>query len=220
MTYVFGDIHGCLNGFEALLDHLSPGSDDTIITLGDYIDRGPASNGVIDRLIQLQHEVNLIALRGNHEMMMFDAKDGPPASSFWLLNGGIETLESYGYRTVQEIPDEHWAFLENLVPYYEEGEILYTHATIPHNKNPEDCDDDALFWARFGEPEFREDGRFLVCGHTPQQDHLPTLFNRHLCIDTGCVHGGQLTALEMETGHFTQATDDEDLREGELDLGL
>ena len=218
MTFVFGDIHGCLSSFNALLEFISPGKDDVIVTLGDYIDRGPASKGVIDRLIQLDKEINLITLCGNHELMMEEARFGPPASSFWLLNGGIETLASYQSRKLSEVPDAHWRFFQNLKPFHVVDRFLLCHATVPFDKAPEDCDIDELYWERFHDLKPRQDGKFLVCGHTPQDGSLPRVANGNVCIDTGCVHGGYLTALTLETGEYLQASENEDYRDGKVDL--
>ena len=126
MTYLFGDIHGCLKSFESLLDRLSPTQDDTVITLGDYVDRGPDSHGVIERLLTLRDQTNLIGLRGNHELMMMEALQGPPASGFWLLNGGLETLESYGIRKLSEVPQEHWELFQSFEDYHVIGDFLLT----------------------------------------------------------------------------------------------
>ena len=218
MTFVFGDIHGCLSSFNALMEFISPGKDDVIVTLGDYTDRGPASKGVLDRLIQLQKEINLVALRGNHEIMMEEARNGPPASSFWLLNGGIETLASYQSRKLSDVPDAHWEFFKTLKPFHVVDRFLLTHATLPFDKAPDDCDEDELYWQRFKGLKPRKDGKFLVCGHTPQDQSLPTVKEGNVCIDTGCVHHGYLTALTLETGEYLQASEDGDYRDGEVDL--
>ena len=218
MTYVFGDIHGCLSSFNALLEFVSPGKDDLVVTLGDYTDRGPASKGVLDRLIELQNEIKLVALRGNHEMMMEEAREGPPASSFWLLNGGIETLASYESRKLSDVPKAHWEFFENLKSFHVIDRFLLTHATLPFDKAPEDCDEDELYWLRYHKLRPRKDGKFLVCGHTPQEDSLPVVKNGNICIDTGCVHGGYLTSLTLETGEYIQANEEGDYRDGKVDL--
>lgn len=218
MTYVFGDIHGCLKSFNELLDYLSPGKDDVVVTLGDYVDRGPASKGVIDRLLKLPEQTTLVALRGNHEIMMEEARQGPPSSSFWLLNGGIETLESYQGRSLSNVPEEHWQFLENLKDHHIVGNFLLTHATPPFDKAITDCDNDELYWARFRAPKPRTDGKFLVCGHTPQEDRFPNLHDGNICLDTGCVHHGYLTALTLETGEYLQANEEGDIRTGEVEL--
>lgn len=218
MTYVFGDIHGCLSSFETLLKRLNPTKNDTVITLGDYVDRGADSRGVVERLIQLREETNLIALRGNHEIMMSEALQGPPASGFWLLNGGLETLDSYRLRKLSDIPKAHWEFFQGLEDYHVIDNFLFTHATPDPGLAIDDFDEDALFWDRFRELKPRQDGHFLICGHTPQDDRRPGVTNGHLCLDTGGVHGGFITALTLETGEYTQANEEGEMRSGTIDL--
>ena len=218
MTYVFGDIHGCLKSFNKLLDQIAPTADDLIVTLGDYIDRGPDSKGVIDRLIELEPKQNLVCLRGNHELMMEDAREGPPASSFWLLNGGIETLESYGSRSLSRVPEEHWDFISRLESHCYVDNFLLTHATPPHHGSIEDYDDDDLYWSRFANPTERDDGYILVCGHTPQEGSKPQIKNGHICIDTGCVSKGFLTVFTLETGEYLQANESGQLRDGRIEI--
>ncbi|MEM9080255.1 MAG: metallophosphoesterase family protein [Verrucomicrobiota bacterium] len=218
MTYVFGDIHGWNAPFRRLLDTLSPGANDTVITLGDYIDRGPDSKGVLDTLLQLESSTQLIALRGNHEIMMQDARNGPPNSRFWLLNGGIETLESYHSRHLGNLPESHWRLLSRLTNYYELPSVLFTHATPDHTKSPADFTEEDLFWSRFENPSPRLDNRLLICGHTPQESTQPTLQNNHLCLDTGMAHEGLLTALTLETGNFLQTNSKNHPTSGHLEL--
>lgn len=182
------------------------------------MDRGPASKGVLDRLLELRQETTLVALRGNHEIMMEDARQGPPASSFWLLNGGIETLESYQGRSLERVPEEHWQFLNELTDHHLIGNYLLTHATPAFDRAIEDFDDDDLYWSRFRNPKARSDGKILICGHTPQEDRRPAFQEKNLCLDTGCVHDGYLTALTLESGDYLQANESEDLRDGKIDL--
>jgi serine/threonine protein phosphatase 1 len=109
-----GDIHGCSAALDALLDAIRPGPEDTIVPLGDYIDRGPDSKGVIDRLIELSKQCRLIPILGNHDQMLLDVRSGK-YPIYWLLDiGGTTTLDSYGRgRDLSLIPDEHYEFLEH-----------------------------------------------------------------------------------------------------------
>src|SRR5437870_3329448 len=95
-TLAIGDIHGCLRAFDLLLATVCPEPDDLLVTLGDYVDRGPDSKGVLERLIDLQGRCRLVALMGNHDIMMVQARDDPQAFRNWLECGGKQTLESYG----------------------------------------------------------------------------------------------------------------------------
>src|SRR5262245_1378314 len=109
-----GDIHGCSTALRALLDTVAPQPDDLVVTLGDYVARGPDTRGVLDRLVELRESGRLIALRGNHEVMMLQARDNPLAdNATWLSCGGRQTLSSYGIDTLtaanlERIPAAHW----------------------------------------------------------------------------------------------------------------
>src|SRR5262245_52696089 len=96
-TIAIGDIHGCPDALAAVLDAVSPDRDDTVVTLGDYIDRGPNSRGVLDRLIRLAGRCRLIPLLGNHEEALVDALRDKDALRRWLTLGGPDTLRSYGW---------------------------------------------------------------------------------------------------------------------------
>src|ERR1700730_14881921 len=91
-----GDIHGCSKALAALLDAIQPGPEDTIVTLGDYIDWGPDSRGVLQQLIELEERCTLVPIRGNHEEMLLAAREGRSDLGYWLKFGGRETLASYG----------------------------------------------------------------------------------------------------------------------------
>src|SRR5262249_30858987 len=95
-TIAIGDIHGCLRALDLLLEVIQPRPDDVLITLGDYVDRGPDSRGVLDRLIELQSQCKLIALKGNHDIMMMRGRDDFAAYEDWTHCGGKATLQSYG----------------------------------------------------------------------------------------------------------------------------
>src|SRR5262245_14510494 len=123
-TLAIGDIHGCLRALTALLGAARPRPDDFLVTLGDYVDRGPDSSGVLDYLVDLYATGRLVPLRGNHDQMMVDARAGD-ARELWLSCGGAATLRSYGLAApetdpLDAIPDRHWQFLErDCVNWYE-----------------------------------------------------------------------------------------------------
>ncbi len=114
-----GDIHGCLTALDTLLGFVQPGPDDQLIFLGDYIDRGPDSKGVLDRLIELKRTRPVVCLRGNHEIMMLAGREGQDDFRFWMSFGGVETLGSYvqpgSEITLENIPYEHWHFVRQYV---------------------------------------------------------------------------------------------------------
>src|SRR3954451_13711907 len=111
-----GDVHGCSRALDVLLADVNPRGDDTIVTLGDYIDRGPDSRGVLDRLIDLHRTGRLVALRGNHEIMLLNARQSSAEDCEWRRCGGEATLAAYGTTdyagTLNNIPERHWDFIE------------------------------------------------------------------------------------------------------------
>jgi serine/threonine protein phosphatase 1 len=213
-TIVIGDIHGCLSAFDALLNALALSSDDSLITLGDYIDRGPNSKGVIERLIELQDSVNLVPLMGNHEEMMLAVLDRRMEPFGWLNHGGVDTMDSYGFSgDLSVIPEEHRVFLRNLKTFHETPSHFMVHAnydpTLPLANQPEDL----LRWIKISEllPPPHVSGKRAILGHT--HDRNGEIFNiPHLvCIDTYCYGGKWLTAIDVETDEIWQAN-----RDGEL----
>src|SRR5437016_2814525 len=118
-TLAIGDIHGCLRALDTLLAEVRPQPDDVVITLGDYVDRGPDSKGVIDLLLELAKRCRLICLRGNHDFMMQEARKNFFTEREWLAMGGKPTLASYSGRaesgTLKDVPAEHWQFLEGCI---------------------------------------------------------------------------------------------------------
>jgi len=206
-----GDIHGCAKSLDALLQTLDPSPDDHLLFVGDYIDRGPNSRGVIDRLLALRKEVDCTFLRGNHEAMMLEYLDNG-TFSLWRMNGGVSTLQSYrddGERTV-DIPSSHAQFVRDTKLYHETDDFFFVHAGLdPHHtiaENLEQADEQTFLWER-GHLEAEEVAweKPVVCGHTPQ----PTPINREklILIDTGCVYHmqpgmGTLTAAYLPEREF------------------
>jgi len=106
-----GDIHGCSDALEAILRDINPQPDDTVICLGDYVDKGIDSEGVIDLLIDLMQKCRLVPLLGNHEEMMLKARDSNAVFRRWMDLGGIVTLDSYGSSgQIDLIPDVHFQY--------------------------------------------------------------------------------------------------------------
>src|SRR5438105_4342673 len=119
-TFAIGDFHGCAAALAALLEAVRPGPNDTLVTLGDYIDRGPDSRGVLDQLIALAGRCRLVPLLGNHEELLLAARSDAWSLEFWLACGGRATLASYGQGVgLGAIPHEHWGFLEGCRKVYE-----------------------------------------------------------------------------------------------------
>jgi serine/threonine protein phosphatase 1 len=204
----FGDIHGCLAQFDALVEHIAPTADDQIVLLGDYVDRGPQSAGVLKRIISLNSTHNQVALMGNHEQMMLAARTSHSHFSDWLLNGGDATLRSYGgvRGALRDVPAEHWQFLEQGLRNYLETEThIFVHAGAYPDMSMAEQPDYMLRWERFDSIAPHESGKVIICGHTPQKSGWPMNRGYAICIDTHACGGGALTCLDVQSGRLWQA---------------
>jgi len=196
------------------LELVAPTKDDVVITLGDYIDRGPDSAGVIDLLLELEQSSSLIALRGNHECMMLDSLQSMTWRESWLKHGGIETLASYGIQhaepdALNNIPTAHLSFIENrLLPFWECASSIYVHAFAEPNKFMTAQSDASLFWRKFINPEPHMSGKTVICGHTPQHNGFPVRRGGWVCIDTFVYDAaGWLTCFDVDNNIFWQANE-------------
>src|SRR6185436_15215289 len=133
-TLAIGDIHGCARALDALLQAVKPKAEDRLIFLGDYIDRGPASREVIQSLLDLTKACSPVFLRGNHEVMILEARGDSTQSSLWQSYGGSETLTSYGLDSLEPnmdwaaaLPTEHWEFLERTGKFFENDRHIFVH---------------------------------------------------------------------------------------------
>ena len=228
-TFVIGDIHGCATTFRRLLETIDLKKGDTLYLLGDYIDRGPDSRGVIETVLgMLRDGLDVRPVCGNHEDMMLLALRSGVFEDLveWLEQGGVATLKSYGVNHPEDIPEEHIEFLDGL-PFFRKTErYVFVHAGLDF-----DIDDPfspegwtAMLWDRSGRTvPSRIAGRKIVSGHSTKtlDDIRKSLKKNHIRIDNGCVYGddlpgkGHLVALHLETGELTvQAciddVDDED----------
>ena len=200
-----GDLHGCSTALAALLRAIDPQPDDTIITLGDYVDRGLDSKGVLDQLIALADRCRLVPILGNHDEMMLRARDGKGDFQFWLNCGGITALDSYGSTgRLDLIPAAHFRFLERCLPYFETDTHMFLHANYRPDLPLDRQDDHTLRWLSLRDfvPGPHCSGKVAILGHTPQPDVLD--LGHLLCIDTGCCNGGWLTALDVVSGQKWQ----------------
>jgi serine/threonine protein phosphatase 1 len=220
-----GDIHGCLGALDDLLQWVAPTRTDLVVALGDYVDRGPDSRGVLDRLLQLRDQLNLVCLRGNHEEMMLDARNGGHAEKkMWLGVGGLQTLGSYGRfpgrsGTLEDIPESHWDFLErDLVNYYETDCNIFVHATVICELPMDEQPGYALFWEFLPETMRHESRKLVICGHTSQKSGQPKVVPGAVCIDTRAYADGWLTCLDVHSGRYWQTDMTGRKREGELNF--
>lgn len=167
--------------------------------LGDVIDRGPDSRGVIDQLIALERCCELTLLKGNHEEMLFAALEGRDDRRFWLKFGGQNTLDSYDIKSgdPNEIPRSHLDFLRQGRLYYECDTHFFVHANYDPIRPLNEQSSTTLLWKKLDvvKASPHVSGKIAVVGHTPQPSVLDLKFLK--CIDTGCGLGGSLTAIDV-----------------------
>ncbi|MDH3196797.1 MAG: serine/threonine protein phosphatase [Candidatus Krumholzibacteria bacterium] len=216
-TLVIGDIHGCRSALDRLLDAVKPARGDLVVTLGDYCNRGPDTRGAIERLIALAREVDVVALRGNHDFMMLVARSHKDGRRSWLDMGGRATLSSYKSRRLDAVPEGHWRFLSDTCrDWYETPSHIYVHAGVEPELAVDEQPNVRLHWTRVDDAQPHVSGRIVVCGHSAQRSGTPLNLGHTICIDTGCVYGGWLTCLHVETGRIWQASMRGEQREGTL----
>jgi len=202
-----GDIHGCITALTTLVDFVGLRDDDTIVTLGDYVDRGPDSRAVLDFVIELGNKHQLVPLRGNHEIMMLDAREKQSWLRPWLSYGGEATLQSYG-GSFDGVPDTHFDFLENrLVSFHECETHFFVHAFAEANVALQEQSEAALYWRKYKDPEPHLSGKVMVCGHTAQRSGEPLNDGHSVCIDTWAHGEGWLTCLDVGSGTVWQANE-------------
>lgn len=205
-----GDIHGCVRSLETLWNQLKPHKDSIHVFIGDYIDRGPDSKGVVDFLLDVQYDRKCIFLRGNHEQMLLNAyKKGD--MELWMYNGGESTLKSYGNpKNISDISQEHLEFYENTRIYYETDNYFFAHAGAPPHQTLEASMEDPkskhyFLWGREHLNAFEVPWeKTVIFGHTPRP--YPIQKNGMIGIDTGCVYSelgyGKLTAVVLPDKQF------------------
>ena len=221
VVYAIGDVHGRDDLLATIIDRIeadatdAPGLKARIVALGDYIDRGPDSRRVIDRLIGLKHRYGdrLTLLRGNHEAAMLDFMHDTRVGVTWCEFGGRETMASYGviaargrkpedWQAVQQalhdaVPEAHVQFLADLETYAVFGDYVFVHAGLkPHVPLAQQSEEDML-WIR---DEFLRAPPWLsqvvVHGHSPSSE--PVERPSRIGVDTGAYATGVLTAVRLE----------------------
>lgn len=217
-----GDIHGCFNALCTLAAFVPFRPEDKIITLGDYVNRGPDSYAVLDWLIAQRKTGNLIALRGNHELIMLQARESDEAFRVWQEVGGDATLASYSpfgdAGRIVDIPDSHWEFIEQGTRSWFEIEThFFVHASADPDCPLADQPDFMLFWEGFDNSVPHNSGKIMVCGHTSQKSGKPKTIGHAICIDTWAYGRGWLTALDVDSGKYWQANQRSETRSGWLD---
>jgi serine/threonine protein phosphatase 1 len=223
LLYAVGDIHGRLDLLQSMLDLIESDASNhaaerrVLVFLGDYVDRGPDSRGVVERLIGgAPQGFEAHFLKGNHEAILLDFLAEAWRLDHWLLNGGEATMRSYGIDTerlarigapaevwrqafAEALPGAHLRFFKNLQLSVSFGDYLFVHAGvrpgIPLNAQSE-AD---LVWIRGPFLNHAEPfGKIVVHGHTPETE--PVIRANRIGIDTGAVFSGRLTALKLQNG--------------------
>lgn len=209
--FAIGDIHGCFDALKELVEcKIQLAQNDKLILLGDYIDRGDKSKEVVDYIIDLQERgYNIIPLIGNHELLLLKAFDDEKNKYKWLLNGGGETLKSFGIDSIKEILSKYLDFFKNLKSYFSIENNLFVHAGFNDKIVNPFQDTYSMVWE--SQVEYFNPllvGKTIIHGHRPitveQCIKQIDCHNRVICIDTGCVYAdsvgnGKLTALELAT---------------------
>src|SRR3569833_1750534 len=219
-TLAIGDIHGCHTAFTILLKSVNPAPTDTFVFLGDYIDRGFASRQVIDALLLLKESCSTVFLRGNHEIMILEARDDALKDHHWQSYGGLEALESYNasFRDdwVSRIPDSHWEFFRQTKRFFETKTHIFIHGCLDAELALKDQPDWILFWEPFWKIKPHVSGKLVICGHTVQRHGKPANLGYATCIDTNPASGGWLTCLDVNSGSYWQADEKGKTRTGEI----
>jgi serine/threonine protein phosphatase 1 len=201
-----GDIHGHSEVLIKLLDSIAPQEDDTIIFLGDLVNRGPSSKQVIDVVLELANKCSVYAICGNHEEMILAAYQGGSSEhNYWCKFGGIETLASYGVQNAKSLPSDHLLFIAECNDYLESEEFIFVHAGCDPDKHLSQNTGSELRWNFLDKNQKPHiTGKPIVCGHSCLKD----VFNigHIICIDTGCgiLEDGKLTAMDVKLGKIWQ----------------
>ncbi len=199
MIYAIGDVHGCCKTLKALMQKLPYEPDDLLVFMGDYIDRGPDSRGVLEYLIELlDRHRKLVYLRGNHEQMCLDALKGGQADdmALWVQNGASATLKSYD----GHMDAGHVWMLDAMPLWYETEDYFFCHAGVDPRFSLDQQPKEALLWMREPFIESQQNfGKQVVFGHTVLKQVWVTA--NKIGIDTGCVYGRKLSAIALPDQH-------------------
>lgn len=192
-VFIVGDIHGCSKTFrKLLLEKIEIRITDKIYCLGDYVDRGPDSKGVIDFILQLREQgYRIHTLRGNHEQMMLTSEKNKSSKDLWRMNGGDKTLESFTIDSIHQLASKYLSFLRRTKYYIKTKDFILVHAGLNCFARDLFANKDILLWIR----DLRVDpnklgGRIVIHGHSPMnRDYiLSQPFEGSFNLDGGCVY--------------------------------
>ena len=224
LVYAIGDIHGRSDLLGGLLGEIEAdaarqdAAKKTLVFVGDYVDRGPDSCGVIEMLLKgLPQGFSVHFLKGNHEALLLHFLDDAHRLDHWRRNGGEETMASYGVDVqrltetrarpeawreafMAMLPTAHFDFFRHLGLQLPVGDYLFVHAGVRPGVPLDAQAETDLIWIRDEFLDATEPfGKVVVHGHTPGQ--APVIRPNRIGIDTGAVFSGRLTALRLENGN-------------------
>lgn len=205
-----GDVHGCARALALLIEAIKPVPSDTLVMLGDCVDRGPDSRGVIELILKLSDMCRVVPLLGNHEEMVLASYDRPGSAREWLRYGGQEMLDSYGVGSVRDLPREHLLFLRTWRDYWETPTHFFAHASYDPTTPLDQQEWGFQRWQAIHKaiPGRHESGKIAVVGHSAQKTG-ELLDEGHLvCLDTYCHGGGWLTAYDVVSRTWWQANEE------------
>lgn len=217
-VYAVGDIHGCLDLLERLVARIERDAAKStaqlhLVFLGDYVDRGSDTKGVVDFLLRIPDRFSTRFIRGNHDQSLLDFLDSPATYREWRDFGATETLRSYGVpppvspdlpdliqardQLARAIPNEHMRFFTSLLASFEIGDYLFVHAGLRPQVDIAKQTLRDMMWIRDDFLLSTEDfGKIIVHGHSPQAD--PVHRDNRIGVDTGAYLTGRLTAAVLE----------------------
>ena len=232
LLYTVGDIHGRSDLLIPLVERVlqdamrlaeEADAPPEVVFVGDMVDRGPDSRGVIEFLMSVAEwpEISPVFLIGNHELMLLQFLDDPVRGRNWLRYGGYETVQSYGLgrlgdlgddETLRRVADDlkgamgpHLGFMSGLRPWHLNGNLLVTHAGAEPSLAPDDQPVDALVWgAKDFHRKQRKDGLWVVHGHTVVEN--PSVRHGRIAIDTGAYKTGRLTVMKVNGSEISFLT--------------
>jgi len=212
--FAISDIHGCAATFRKLVaETLRFSLEDTLYLLGDYVNKGPDSKGVLDFIFSLMEKGHKVyCLKGNHEACLLQALRDASAETYFLERGGVTTLESFGVQKAANIPENYLEFMKNLPLYFELDKYLLVHAGFDFSLPDPKSDEPSMLNIRQYEVDINQTGgRSIIHGHvpTPAEEIIESLNAKkpRISIDAGCVYThlhflGHLAALDLDSGQI------------------
>jgi serine/threonine protein phosphatase 1 len=202
--FAIGDIHGCISKLDKMMSQLNiDAGNDTLIFIGDYIDRGSDPKGVVDSILDIRKRIkNVVCLLGNHEQMFLNYYLEHKDEDLFMHNGGMSTMISYGHNPSGSgkltIPNEHMEFFITLLLSYETDDYIFVHAGLRPGIPIQRQNFEDLLWIRYDFINSPYDfKKIVIFGHTPLSFTTPLIDKNKIGLDTGAVYGGKLTCIEL-----------------------